>query len=161
MKKLCFLLLILISIPFDGFGHQVDGDNGKKEKMFREMREFKMKYLAQEMDLSENQKQRFFELYDEMSKNRDVCFKNVRELEKKLRKEGKNASEEDYQQVTEALNKANIESAEIEKSYNEKFAEFLTQKQIYKLKEAEKNFRERLEEMRHNRKKEKSKDHKK
>lgn len=139
-----------------------DEDGVKREKMFREVREFKMKYLAQEMDLTDEQKPRFFELYEEMCHKRDDCFKTAKELERKLKKGGKDASEEDYQKATEAMNQANAEAAEIEKNYNEKFSEFLSQKQIYKLKEAEHSFRSRLEEMKINRKKgpEKGKMHK-
>ena len=129
-------------------------DSEKRDQRIREMKEFKMKYLAKEMDLTDSQKQRFFELYDEMGQKLDACYKTPRDMERRLKKQGKEASEEDYQKVTEAFNQANVEGAEIEKTYNEKFVEFLSSKQIYKLKEAEKNFRERLEEMRHKRKKE-------
>ena len=152
MRKLGFLILmIIVALPPLYAG---DDDSAKKEKMFKEMREFKMKYLAKEIDLSDAQKQKFFELYDEMSNQRDACYREVRKMEKKLKKDGKDATEEDYQNVTAALNKANAAAAEIEKTYNDKFAEFLSPKQIYKLKEAEKTFREKLEEMRLNRKKE-------
>ena len=152
MKKLLFLIgIMLMAIPA-AYSHGSGSEN--KEKMRKEVKEFKMKYLAKEMELTEEQKGKFFELYEEMSQKRKACYKQAHEMEKRLRKDEKEATEADYQQVTEAFNKANIETAEIEKSYNEKFAEFLTPKQIYKLKDAERSFHERLEEMKHNRKKE-------
>ena len=153
MRKLSLLLLMLVAVIPAISAHDKDKDGAKREKMFREVRDFKMKYLAKEIDLKEDQQQRFFELYDQMSQKRDSCYKEARMVEQKLKKEGKDASEEDYQKATEAMNKANIESAEIEKRYNEKFSEFLSQKQIFKLKEAEQNFRNRLEEMKHNKRK--------
>lgn len=123
----------------------------KREKMFREVQEFKMKYLAKEMDLNESQKKQFFELYEEMSKSKQECYKEAMELDRNL-KHNKNATEEDYQKATEALNKANSEWTEIDKQYNEKFADFLTPKQIYKMKEGENSFKAKLDEMKHNRK---------
>ena len=150
MRKI--YLLILLMAASIGYAFAKDEDPGKRKKMFKEVQEFKMKYLAQEMDLSDSQKKQFFELYEEMSKSKHDCYKEALEMDRTL-KEDKNATEADYQKVTEAFNKANLESAEIDNQYNEKFAEFLTPKQIYKMKEAETNFKSKLEEMKVNRKK--------
>ena len=129
-----------------------EDDAAKRDKIYREVQEFKMNYLAQEMDLSEDQKKKFIEVYEEMNESRHQCFKEAMHMDRKLKKD-KDASEEDYAKVTEAFSKANAQWAEMEKAYNEKFSEFLSQKQIYKMKEAENSFRVKLEEMKHNRKK--------
>ena len=151
MNRLYIFLLFLIAFSLNLLADKKD--EHRKEKMFREVQEFKMKYLAQEMGLNEDQKKMFFELYGEMSKSKEECYKESRLLEIKLKKD-KDASEEDYQHLTEAKNKANLENAEIEKNYDEKFAEFLSPKQIYEMKEAEKNFRNKLEDMRREKRKE-------
>lgn len=151
MKKLYFLLLILIMGVGFANAHDKDSDQ-KKEKMFREVQEFKMKYLAQEMDLSELQKKKFFEVYEEMEKSRQACFTDAMRLNRKVKK-NKEATDADYQQATEAFNKANAEWAVEEKQYNEKLSEFLSQKQIFKMREAENNFRSKLDEMRQKKKK--------
>ena len=119
-----------------------------KEQMFREIQEFKMKFLAQEMDLKEDQQQKFFELYDEMSRKRFAAMKSARELERKVKKNA-DATEADYQAVTDAWNKAKTEDAAIAKEYDEKFSKFLTQKQIFQMKSAEDKFRKKMEELRH------------
>lgn len=149
-KFLALLFIFLTSIPVM---IAKDDDEGKRGKMLQEVREFKMNYLAKEMELTEAQKEKFMPLYEEMTQKKDECFRHARELDRKLKKEGSEATEEDYQKATEAMHKANQDFAEIEKEYNEKFSEFLSQKQLYKMKEAEFSFRDRLEEMRHNRKK--------
>lgn len=156
MKKI-YLLVLLISASLNCAFAQ-DENPTKREKMFREVQEFKMKYLAQEMDLSDSQKKQFFELYEAMSKKKQECYQEAVKMDRAL-KHDKEATEAEYQNVTEAFNKANLESAEIDKEYNEKFAEFLTPKQIYRMKEAESEFKAKLDEMRHNRKK--GKDHQK
>ena len=42
------------------------------------------------------------------------------------------------------MNQAKEKGAEIEKNYNEKFGKFLTAKQLYKMKEAEDAFNQRM-----------------
>ena len=156
MRKLSLLILLLFTVISSVFAH--DGDPVKKEKMMRDVQEFKMKYLAQEMELSELQKKKFFELYEEMNESKKDCYQEAIVMDRRL-KEEKNASDEEYQQVRNAFNQANANWAEIEKQYDEKFSEFLSQKQIYKMKEAETNFRAKFDEMKHNRKKDHHKNH--
>lgn len=149
MRKLGFsLLLLLMGI---GIAFAQGDDKAKVAKRMKEVQEYKMKYIAQELELSEVQKKKFFELYDEMCASKKQCYDEAMHLERKI-KHDPQATEADYQKVTEALNKANTEWAETEKTYNEKFAEFLSQKQIYKMREAENNFRAKFEELKHNRK---------
>lgn len=151
MKNICFILTLLFA-GFFSLSAQEE-DPVKREKMFREVQEFKMKYLAQEMDLSELQKKKFFEVYEEMMQSKRECFHDAVVMDRKL-KEEKHASEADYQNVRSAFNQANANWAEIENRYDAQFSEFLSQKQIYQMKEAENNFRARYEEMKHNRRKE-------
>ena len=137
---------------FVGVAYAQEENEVKREKMFKEVQEFKMKYIAQEMDLSELQKKKFFELYEEMSESKKECYHEAVVMDRKL-KEDKNATDEQYQQVRDAFTEANNRWADIEKQYDEQFSEFLTPKQIYKMQEAETSFRSKLEEMKHNRKK--------
>lgn len=147
-KLITFLFLFLFGISF---AMAQEEDIVKREKMMRDVKEYKMKYLAQEMELSEVQKKKFFELYDEMQESRKECFHDAVAMDRKLKGE-KEADEEDYLQVRNAFSQAQANWTPIEAEYDDKFAEFLTQKQIYKMKEAENNFRSKMEELKHNRK---------
>ena len=150
MRKILFLLVLVFTSVGIAFSHEENHE--KRDKMFREVQEFKMKYLAQEMDLSEVQKKKFFELYEEMCKSKKECYHDAVEMDRKL-KEEKNPTDQEYQQVRNAFNESNTKWSDIEKQYDDKFSEFLTQKQMYKMKEAEQSFRTKLEEMKLNRKK--------
>lgn len=150
MRKVSFLIFLFFTAISFAFPHE--DDPLKRERMMKEVQEFKMKYLAQEMELSELQKKKFFELYEEMNESKKECYQEAVVMDRRL-KEDKGASDENYQQVRNAFNEANAKWAEIEKQYDDKFAEFLSQKQIYKMKEAESNFRAKFDEMKHNRKK--------
>lgn len=126
-------------------------DKHDRDKMMKELREYKIKFLAQEMDLEGDQKARFAELYNEMSEKRMDCMREAWRMERDLKK-NKDASEAEYQAVTDAMTKAKAQDAAIEKTYDEKFAKFLSQKQIFKMKEAENEFRKKMSEMRHKKK---------
>lgn len=141
------LLLTLLACVFSIFCANADNKNGKsKEQLFKEILEFKIDFLSKEMGLNEAQKQKFSDLYMQMTLKRHECMKNAKKLERRLKKL-ENPTEADYQAATEAMNKAKAEDAAIEKAYSEKFSTFISQKQIFKMKEGEEKFRKKMEEM--------------
>lgn len=145
-KHLLLILALIIGCSLSAFSQKHEGKQG--EKMMKELREFKVKFIAQEIDLKEDQKARFVELYNEMSEKRVDAMRDAWKMERELKKK-KDATEADYQAVTDAMTKAKAKDAEIEKSYDDKFAKILSQKQIFKMKEAENEFRKKMTEMRH------------
>lgn len=108
-----------------------------------------MKFLAQEMDLSADQQQKFFQLYTQMDGEIRKVFKSVREIERRVEQD-KNSTEADYAALNSARTDAKSRLAEIEKTYDSKFSAFLSKKQIVKMKEAEATFRQKMKEA-HNR----------
>lgn len=145
-KHLLLILALIMGCSVSAMA-QRSGDK-KSENMMKELQEFKIKFIAQEIDLKESQKADFVELYSEMNSKRIEVMRDAWKMERELKK-NKDASEADYQAVTDAMTKAKAKDAEIEKSYDEKFAKILSQKQIYKMKEAEEEFRKKMTEMRH------------
>ena len=149
MKKQLLLLILFISAAFSFQAlAQPKRDSGPDPKMMKEITEYKMKLLAQEMDLKEDQKEKFVELYQKMSEERMQNFRRMRQLEDSLKE---NASEEDYKKASDGIADLKLADARIEKEYDAKFAKFLSQKQIYKMKEAEEKFRRKMHDMRQKR----------
>lgn len=146
MKK--FLLLIFFAALMVPAFAQNKGEKSREE-MFREVQEYKMKFLAQEMELKEDQIARFNELYEKMSQEKGKNFREMRKLEKSLKKD---ASEQEYKLVSDKISECKVKDAEIDKEYDAKFATFLSQKQIYKMKAAEEKFRKKMMEMHHKKK---------
>lgn len=151
MNKFLFLIIITLCASFSSLPAFAQKEKSH-DAMRREVHEFKLKYLAQEMDLKEDQQKKFFELYNQMTEERVKVFKETRSLEKKLAGDS-DASDAEYEAVSKAITTAKEKDAAIEKKYDEKFATFLTPKQIYKMKEAEDKFRQKMHEMRHKKKK--------
>lgn len=153
MKKIFLLLFLLIAVAVGAYAHP-DGRKGPDEKKLKELRDYKIKYLAQEMELKDDQKAKFVEVYEKMSEERRRNFESMRSMERKLKD---NASEAEYKELSAKISDCKIKDAQIEKEYDAKFAEFLTQKQIYKMKEAEEKFHRKMMDMHHKRKQEKKK----
>lgn len=143
MKKLYLIIAMLLVCVMPALAHP---------HMSKELKEFKLKFLAQEMELTPEQQTKFFDLYTKMMDEKHKAYADARQLEKKV-KNNKNATDADYRALSEAMNRARTRDAEIEGRYAKKFDEFLTPKQIYKWKEAEKKFRDRMSEMRQNHRK--------
>lgn len=149
MKTIYMMLVMLLVAMVPAYGQK--HDKKSKEEMRKEIRDFKIKYLAQEMDLNEEQKEKFVPLYDKMSEERRELYKNARTLERKVRKT-KNASESEYEAAAKAMTEAKDRDVELVKRYDAQFAKFLSAKQIFKMKEAEQEFDRRMRKMRQQRK---------
>ena len=148
MNRILLIVFLALVAVVPSFAQKEKKD---RETMRKELMEFKLKYLAQEIDLKEDQQKQFFELYTQMSDERGKIFKETKALEKKLTK-NPDASDTEYEAVSKAITAAKEKDAALEKKYDEQFAKFLTQKQIFKMKAAEEKFREKMNEMRHKRK---------
>lgn len=144
------LLLLIVAIVACGSAYaQRPGKGKSREEMRKDLREFKMKFIAQEIDLKEDQQKQFTEVYGRMLDERMKLFEETRGLERKLKKEGADVSDEEYSKVNKSLSEAKEKDAEIEKRYDAEFSKFLTGKQIFQMKGAEEKFRQKMSEMRH------------
>jgi Spy/CpxP family protein refolding chaperone len=145
MKAKIFLFLsimMLICAPFNMVAQKRNAPAPWK----KEFKEFKIRYLAQEIELRDDQKSLFVPLYTQMMEEKDEIMKVPISMQRRLDKM-ENASDEDYRKASEAMSNARIKENEIDQRYEEKFKQFLTPKQMYKLKEGERKFRDKLVEM--------------
>ncbi len=162
MKRIYFLLLMALSLisinanaafePEDrgGRGPHREVSQADREKMRKEMDQFKANFIAAEIGLDGSAKSRFMEVYQQMQEEKFKVFQEAWGLQRRV-KRNKNASEADYAAASRAMNEARDKDAEIDRRYEEKFASFLNSKQIFKMKTAEEAFRRKMEEMRNNR----------
>lgn len=151
MKKTIFLMFIALLTIVTPVAAQ-NRHSGKGKDMMKEIREFKVKFLAQEMDLKDDQRTAFVDLYNDMDEKRSSVMKEVWKAEREL-KNNKGATEEDYRRVSDLMTRSREKSADIEKEYDGKFSKILTPKQLFKMKAAENEFQRKMDEMRHRRNK--------
>lgn len=144
MKRVYLILMLILTVILP-MSAKKDGHKGNNRH--KEVLEFKMKYLAQEMELTKEQQPRFFDLYAKMSNEKHAAYKSVRHLEKEIKNNPK-ASEADYRNLSTATENARRKEMEIDRRYEQEFTKFLTPKQIYKMREGEKTFRKKMSDMR-------------
>ncbi len=135
MKKYILFILIAAILPIASFAQ----DNNHKQ-WWKEMQEYKMNFIAKEIGLSEEQKEKFFPIYNEMEAAIFKLNKETRELEKKISSNKQDVSDIEYEKAAEAMFELNAKEGSIEESYFTKFQSVLTPKQLFKLKIAERKF---------------------
>lgn len=148
-RQLMTLAVILVgSMAFGAFAQGKCPGRRPDPKMWKEIQEYKMKFLAQEMDLPKDKQQKFFDLYSEMSEKKRKLFDDVKCCEMALEKD-ENASDKDYEDAFRKLTAAKEKDAALEKEYDKKFSKILTSRQIYKMKQGEEKFRRKMARMHH------------
>lgn len=157
MKRNTIILLIIALIAqLSTVSAQSKPAKQDRQKWFKEIREYKHSFLTKELDLSESQQKEFFPVYDAMESELHKAGKEIRQLEKKLKK-NEDVSDIEYEKAAEALFEQKGKECKIEMSYFEQFKNILTKKQLFKLKGAERKFTHFI--MKHqNKKKSKEKD---
>lgn len=138
MKVKILLILFTLIFSTSAFAQKQHDENKRKEMM-----EIKLKFLAEEIGLKDDQKKLFDELYTRMESERREVFKKMKAAQK-LIKDNKKASEADYEKANNDINNGKKQMAQIEAKYEAQFAKFLTKKQLFKLKEAETKFMETM-----------------
>lgn len=106
----------------------------------KEMREYKHKFLAKELDLSREQQRKFFVLYDQMEDELDQLNDECRSLEEGIKSKGDEVTDDDYERASEKLFNIRTREGAVDLKYYDKFKEILTKRQLFQLKGAERKF---------------------
>lgn len=142
MKGRILILLMAVVFALPSFS-QAKKKHNDRDSRRQEMLEMKMNFIADEMQLNDAQKKQFFEVYAQMENERRAVFKKIKKAEKTIA-DNKDASEADYDRASREIAAARAEMTTIEQQYDDKFATFLTKKQIYLMKTAENKFLDKM-----------------
>ena len=143
MQKIVILLIAMV-LTIPTYAQNKKKEN--KEEWKKELQDFKYKYLAQEVELSDEQMTNFFELYAKLELERKQALKDCKAITKAVKEEGEH-SDAEYERAVEAVLNLPIITGQIEKKYYEQFKTFLSYKQLYLLKTAERKFNKKLMEL--------------
>lgn len=138
MRKFYIILLLVICAAVPAVAQEKGHLTPEQRKEFRE---YKMKFLAQEMEIKDDTKSKFFDLYNQLSDERHKIRHEIKDINRRIK--DNTATEADYSR----LNKLKDQEAELDKKYDAKFETFLSGKEIFKMKQAENKFRQKLQEM--------------
>lgn len=156
MKHSAIILIVLILSIFST--SVIAQTEGKKEmprtenergkgkdgnEHIKRFKEFRRDFLTKKVQMTQEEADKFFPLYDELG---DKKFKLQAEVGEKMRKvwDEDNASDADYNAVLDALEEIPVKEAALEKEYGQKFRKILSPKKMFRLKMAENEFSREL-----------------
>ena len=117
------------------------GHRGEKSPEMRAKIEAqKISYITQQLDLSPEEAQKFWPLYNEMSKKKEAFHLEFRQLVRSLKGKTENLSEDELIRISDRMAELKVEKAKMEREYHYKFKKVLSVKQILDLHLAEKQF---------------------
>lgn len=143
-----YLLITIISLFATLFAHAAPEPKEGDEKWTKELQDFKLKYLAQEMKLKDDQKQRFVEVYSRLDNERAKLLKEEHDMRKRVEAKA-NPTDNELNAAIAKMSQSKIDEARLEQKYDAQFKAFLTPRQIFTMKKAEFKFKRKLFEMRH------------
>lgn len=152
MKQIIFTLVMIIFVSTTSMAQRAKLSKEDRQKYLDEMRQYKREFLVKELNLSRDQQNQFFPVYDQMEDEINQVAEETRELEEKAIKNSE-ASDTELETVARTVFEQKSREGEIEMNYFVKFKEVLTPRQILLLKGSERKFTQQL--VRHGRAKSK------
>lgn len=136
MKKnialLCFTLIISV------FASTATAQVRKMNMADYEKR--KMEYIKKEAGLTDAEANRYFPLYNDLSKRKLELHLQHRNKVEKMKQSNKNMSNEEYRQLLENDVDVKLKEAELDKQYSEKLEKILSPEKLYRAQQAERKF---------------------
>lgn len=115
-------------------------ESAEANKWIQEYRQYKQAFLTSEMDLTKEQQEEFFPLYEEMEDKVLQLNRTAKETEAEMTARTDEPTDEEYLNVAKELAETKGREAELETEYFDKFSKILSPKQLFELKRAEDRF---------------------
>ena len=148
MKLILKLLVAIIALApaLDAAAHGGPGPkpDRARQEWFAKMRQCKHDFLSDELQLSEKQKSEFFPVYDQMEDELMRTEGEVRHQAHQIRRKGDSATEEEINASIDAQYQLGSRLYAIEQKYLPQLKEILTPQQLFRLKDAERKFQNKL-----------------
>jgi Spy/CpxP family protein refolding chaperone len=139
MKRVYLILVLVVAMMAGSAVTFAQTKTADKGQWLDQVRQYKRSYFIKELNLTKDQQQKFFALYDEMENQTTRLEEDTRAMERRITQAG-DASDVEYEKAAEAMFDLKLKQAEIEKGYMEKFSAVLSAKQLFELKVAERQF---------------------
>jgi Spy/CpxP family protein refolding chaperone len=137
MKKLFIIALLICTVALGSstvVAQRLSDED--LQKALTEMRNYKHNVFTKELQLSKDQQQKFFDVYDAMDKELMLVGNEVRDLERKTIADDK-ATDTECAAASRAMFEQKKRESEIELKYYDKLSDVLTPRQLLKLKGVE------------------------
>lgn len=143
MQKLLIILLLTFCACLPAAAQKKTDGNFEKQR--KELLDFKVKYLVQEIDVPADKRAEFESTYRQMEQERHVLFSNIHAKAKAL---SKASSDAEVLAVTDLIAGAKQKEGAIESKYYQIFKKMLTPRQLLNMKRSEDRFNRKVMQMR-------------
>ena len=117
-----------------------DKDENTTRQWTREMLEYKHDFIAEQTEMTADQRTKFMPLYEAMEKEIYAVNRDAREQARKITATGKKVTDQEYYNVARVMASTKTKEGEIESRYFERFSKILNKRQLFLLKQAELKF---------------------
>lgn len=139
VKRITLLAILLFCLPVV-FAQKDEVKMSKKEKIER----LKIGFITNELDLTKEQSEKFWPVYNEMSTKLSTERKTQRKLVKEMKDNYESLSESDCKTKSTAIFSSEIREAELKQKYNDQIAGIIGYKKAAKLLSLEQRFKREL-----------------
>ena len=140
MKKSLIALTALFFISLLSFAQE---KTSKEERMER-IKAQKVAFFTEKMELTSQNSQKFWPVYNEYFNKKDSLYHLSRELRSKLNDKASSLTNRQKEDALDMIIKLKSESSKLEQKYHQKFKNILTIDQVILLYQAEYEFKMRL-----------------
>ncbi|MCM1292848.1 MAG: hypothetical protein NC230_04635 [Bacteroides sp.] len=137
-----FLIMTLIVGSALSASAQKPGDK-KHSQWIKEMNQAKLEFMINQLNIREDQKEKFTEIYNDMQDEINKLRKETISLKKTISAK-KNATDLEYEKAAEAMFEFKKKEGAIEYKYYEKLKSVLSPQQMFEYKTAEQTWMKRL-----------------
>ncbi len=116
----------------------------KRQARWEEFRKAKHAFYTEKLELTDEQSEAFFKLYDEMERSKFEMSREIRREMRSLAQKGDAVTDAEYKAVADKAAALSEKEAAIEKEYYAKFCEILSPRQQYLYHRCEIDFQKNL-----------------
>ena len=136
MKNLAIVLLLcLLSLGSFAQPHK------DKQEDFELYKAKRVSYMTEKMQLTPEEAQKFWPIYNEFDKARWECHEKRRSLEREVKDNYSSISEADSQKMNQEIVSLYLKEAQLVKTYNDQFLKVLPAKKVILIGPTEDEFR--------------------
>lgn len=145
MKKL-YLILILFACAFTAGAQNKQGDKSTQSGADR-VQALKVAFITKALDLTSEEAEKFWPIYNEYQDKRDVVRKQLQENRKKVKEEADKLSADELLKLADEEMTLRQQDLDLQKEMHEKLKKVLPAKKLAQLYVAEEDFKKELLQM--------------
>jgi len=140
MKGLSYIAIVVLLVVN---AHFATAQNDERPD-FQKIKAEKVAFLTSKMNLTVEEAQKFWPIYNEMDEKLDALRKEMHTAFKEFKEKKDNITDADYEKMTDKFIDNELAEAQIKKEYHAKYKKTLPIEKVAKFYRAEKEFNEHL-----------------